>query len=107
MVCGIVGLLLALSVILSFVGGPLGIVAVVLGIIGVRRVGRGEATNRGMAITGIVTGAIAVAVAAAAIALIISSADEIEDLGDCLEDANTEQERDDCANRFEDELEDK
>jgi hypothetical protein len=104
MVCGIVGLLLALSVILSFIGGPLGIVAVVLGIIGVRRVSRGEATNRGMAIAGIVTGAIAIAIAAAAIALILSNADEIEDLGDCLEDADTEQERDDCANRFEDEV---
>jgi hypothetical protein len=102
LVLGIVGFLSAVIV----VGGVLGIVAVVLGIVALGRVRRGEANNRGVAIIGIVAGALAIVIAAGALALIISNADEIEDLGDCLEDANTEQERDDCANRFEDEIED-
>jgi Domain of unknown function (DUF4190) len=101
LVFGVVGVLLGAVVI----GGVLGIVAVVLGILALGRVRRGEANNRGVAIIGIVAGALAVVIAAGALALILSNADEIEDLGDCLEDADTERERDDCANRFEDEIE--
>jgi hypothetical protein len=100
LVLGIVGLVLALIV----VGGLPGLIAVVLGVVGLLRVRRGEANNRGVAIAGIVTGALAIVVAVVVGVFLAENADEIEDLGDCLEDADTEQQRDDCANRFEDEL---
>ncbi|HYI61385.1 MAG TPA: DUF4190 domain-containing protein, partial [Acidimicrobiales bacterium] len=86
------------------IGGVLGLVAIILGIVGLVRVRRGQATNSGMAIAGIVTGALAILIAVVVGVFLADNADEIEDLGDCLEDANTEQERDDCANRFEDEV---
>ena len=101
LVLGIVGLVLSFFLI----GGLLGLVAVILGIVGLRRVRRGEANNRGVAIAGIVTGALAILVAVVVGVFLAENADEIEDLGDCLEDADTEQEREDCANRFEDEVE--
>ena len=59
MVCGITG------VVLSLCGGwsiPLSIVGIVLGAIGVQKAGRGTAGGRGMAITGIITGAVGLAV---------------------------------------------
>jgi hypothetical protein len=60
MVCGIVGLVTSLC------GGwtiALSIVGIVLGAIGVRKAGRGEAGGRSMAIAGIITGGIGVAIA--------------------------------------------
>jgi hypothetical protein len=98
-VVGIIGLLTSAVV----VGGVLGIVAVVLGIIGVGKARRG-ASGKGMAIAGIVLGVLAALVAAAALAFIISNADEIDNLGDCLEDADNEAEAELCAERFEDDV---
>jgi hypothetical protein len=60
---GIAALILGVLAILSgwfLIGGLFGIVAIILGIIGSRRAKRGEATNRGMAITGIVLGVLGV-----------------------------------------------
>ncbi|WP_411075262.1 DUF4190 domain-containing protein [Streptomyces sp. cmx-4-7] len=45
-------------------GAVLGILGVIFGVIGVKKAGRGEATNRGMAIAGIVLGAIGTVVSA-------------------------------------------
>jgi hypothetical protein len=108
LVLGIVGLVLLITIVLSPLAVPVGIAAVVVGILGRSRARRGEATNQGSATAGIVMGALAVVAAGVLVAVgatwIADNADEIEDLGDCLDDANTEQERDDCANRFEDQV---
>lgn len=64
LVFGILGLLGAVFVI----GGLLGLVAVALGIVGIVRVSKGTATNRGVAITGLVLGLLSVL---ASIALVI------------------------------------
>ncbi|MGQ7351530.1 DUF4190 domain-containing protein [Quadrisphaera oryzae] len=56
----ILGILGLVGILVFGLGGLLGLVAVILGFIGVRRVKRGEATNRGAAITGIVLGLISV-----------------------------------------------
>ena len=105
LVLGIIGFLLSIIVL----GGLLGIVAIILGIVGLGRVRRGEATNRGSAIAGIVLGALAVILTAV---LVIASAtfisdnkEEFDDLGDCLDKATTEQDRDDCADEFRDQIE--
>jgi uncharacterized membrane protein len=104
LVLGIIGFLLAVIVL----GGLLGIVAVVLGFVALGRVRRGEANNRGVAIAGIVTGALAVLLAgvivAAGAAFWSDNKDEISDLQECLDDARTDRARDDCASRFEDQV---
>jgi hypothetical protein len=104
LVVGIIGFLLAVIVL----GGLLGIVAVVLGFVALGRVRRGEANNRGVAIAGIVTGALAIVLAgivvAAGAAFWSDNKDEINDLQECLDDARTDRARDDCAQRFEDQV---
>lgn len=66
LVVGIVSVLLGVVPLLGFVG----LVAVVLGVVGLSRVRRGLATNRGMSITGIVLGGLAVLAALAWLVLI-------------------------------------
>jgi hypothetical protein len=71
LVLGIVGAVLAIACFGAFLGLPLGIAALVFGIIGLRSVRRGQATNRGQALAGVILGVVAVAVSAAVIALVI------------------------------------
>jgi hypothetical protein len=52
-------------------GVILGILALIFGIIGLKKVGRGEATNRGMALAGVVLGAIGTLVSAVFLGFII------------------------------------
>ncbi|MFF8379168.1 DUF4190 domain-containing protein [Streptomyces sp. NPDC015661] len=52
-------------------GVILGVLALIFGIIGLKKVGRGEATNRGMAIAGIVLGSIGTLVSAVFLGFII------------------------------------
>jgi hypothetical protein len=105
LVTGIIGLVLAVLVI----GLPFGVAAVVLGVIGLRLAGRGEATNRGVAIGGIVTGILAIAFSgllfAAGVAFFVENEDEIDNLTECLDEAATEQEAEDCAEEFERDVE--
>lgn len=54
-------------------GALLGILALVFGIIGLKKAGRGEATNRGMAIAGVVLGGVGILIGAAFLALMIWS----------------------------------
>jgi hypothetical protein len=44
----------------SFLGVPLGVAAVVLGVLGIRKAAAGLATNRGMALAGLIWGGIGV-----------------------------------------------
>jgi len=101
LVLGIIGLLTALFLF----GGVLGVLAVVLGLIGINKAKRGEATNRGVAIGGVVTGALAIIVALAVGALLFANRDEISDLSECVEDAGDDeaaQER--CGEEFGEDL---
>ncbi|MFC7931437.1 DUF4190 domain-containing protein [Streptomyces cinereoruber] len=52
-------------------GVILGVLALIFGIIGVKKAGRGEATNRGMAVAGIVLGAIGTVVSAVFLGFVI------------------------------------
>lgn len=103
LVLGILAILTGLFVI----GGLLGIVAVVLGFIGRGRAKRGEASNGGVALAGIITGAIGIVLAALIVALGIwvFSTDEFQNLRECLEAAGDEQaEIDECSDAFEADL---
>jgi len=105
LVLGIIGFFLAFVVI----GGILGIAAVVLGIVALGRVRRGEANNRGVAIGGIVAGALAIVLAgviiAAGAAFWSENKDEINDLGDCLDRARSQEAEDRCEDQFREQLE--
>ena len=59
LVFGVVALVLVILLLFSPLGALLGLVAVLLGIIGLVRANRGEADNRGQAVAGLITGAIA------------------------------------------------
>ena len=91
-----------------FVGGLFGIVAIVLGALGRGRAKRGEASNGGMALAGIITGALGVLLTILVIVGVAAlfSTGEFSNLTDCLQDAGGDQEAiDDCQRQFEDSLE--
>lgn len=65
LVTGVVGLFLGASFLLSPLGVPLGAAAAVLGVVALRRVRAGTATNRGQALAGVWTGVAGVVLSAA------------------------------------------
>lgn len=105
LVTGIASLLLLW---LWFVGIPLALVAIGLGVAALRRARRGVAGGRGMAITGLVLGAVTVVIAGILVAVGVSilNSDEGKDLQACLNTAQTQQEKQECSNRFNDDIDD-
>ena len=95
MVLGIIGLILAICLFFfPFVAVVVGLIAVVLGIVALRQVKSGRAAGRGMALTGLVTGAIALVLGLAlttGLALLANS-----DLGRCMEKAQTQSDMQTC-----------
>jgi Domain of unknown function (DUF4190) len=93
---GIASLVLAIAALLAFwsvVGGVIiGVVALILGIVGRGRAKRGEATNGGVALAGIVLGALAIVVSLAFIAVWVGIFDEVggTDYLDCVADAGSD-----------------
>jgi uncharacterized membrane protein len=83
----------------------LAILALVFGIIGIRKASRGEATNKGMAITGVVTGALALVGALIVSVVFIFFVDEFNTLVECMEAAETVQEENACQTQFQREFE--
>jgi hypothetical protein len=70
--CGLTGILLG-QVPLLFIGsGALGVLAIVFGIIGIRRAMRRQASNRAMAVIGLVTGIVALGLALWGVVIIMS-----------------------------------
>lgn len=67
MIFGIVGI--PLSLCCGLFGLPFPVAAIVLGALGMRRVSEGRATNRGMALAGVICGAIGVVLAIISVAL--------------------------------------
>lgn len=108
---GIAALILGLvSIVGAFVAGlgiiP-GVLAIIFGGVGYRRSTRGEATNRGIAIAGIVTGIIGVLLAILAIVLLITVFRHagVGDYVTCVRDAGGDQARiDQCMREFENRL---
>ena len=86
------------------VGVVVGILALVFGVIGVRRVRRAEATNRGQALAGAITGGIGLLVSILLLAIvgafIFSHRSEIDTYTRCLHNAHTQHDRDVCQTQF-------
>lgn len=85
LVLGIVGIIFAIIPFLFWLGGVLGLLALIFGIIGSSRAGKGLATNKGMAVTGLVLGVVSIVVSIAWTVVIATAvkdvADEIEKAG--------------------------
>ena len=90
LVLGILGLLTAF-----FGGGLLGLVAVILGVLALGKIKRGEADGRGLALGGIITGALALLITIGIVAIgasfISENSDEISELNDCVKAAGNNQ----------------
>jgi uncharacterized protein DUF4190 len=100
--------ILALITSWTVVGGVLlGLLAIIFGIVGVRRANRGLALGRGRAIAGIILGVLSIAIAVAVIAAGVAffSSDEGKDLKNCLQDAgNNQTQVQQCRDQFRDQV---
>lgn len=107
---GIASLVVAIIALFSVVGGVvLGVVAIILGVLGVQRAKRGEATNRGIAIAGIVLGILSIIEAIVLIVLFGWFFNEVggTDYVDCLSKAGSDQQAAQrCADEFQKRVED-
>ena len=104
---GLAALVLGLASIVVLPVVVPGVVAIVLGVAGRRRVRRGEADNGGVALWGIITGAVGVVVGSAIIALFVAFAVSSagQDLIDCMDNAhNDKAAQDACVQTFVDDF---
>jgi uncharacterized membrane protein HdeD (DUF308 family) len=109
LVIGVVALVLVLLLLFSPLGALLGLVAVLFGILGLMRANRGEADNRGQAVAGLVTGAVALLLG---IFFTISvgtwfatHVNDFQRFGRCMDDAVGANAREQCARRLSTDLE--
>jgi uncharacterized membrane protein HdeD (DUF308 family) len=97
LVVGVVALVLVVLILFAPLGALLGLVALVLGIVGLVRANRGQADNRGQAVAGLVTGALALVVGA----FFATNVNDFRQFGSCLDGARGDQAREACAERLE------
>jgi membrane-bound ClpP family serine protease len=104
LVLGVLALVLAILVIFFPLAGLLGLIALILGAIGMSRASRGEATNRGQALAGLITGLIALVIAIALTAgvgsFFTSHVNDFRKLGTCMKNADTNAQMKVCTNTF-------
>jgi len=108
LVVGVVSLVLAVLVIFALLAIPLGIIAAILGGIGMSRASKGQADNRGHAVTGLVTGLLAIVVAVAIgisfVGLIVDNRSDLRKFGTCMSDADNDTDRGACFRQLGDRL---
>ncbi|WP_327233000.1 DUF4190 domain-containing protein [Streptomyces sp. NBC_01317] len=91
----------------TVIGGILlGLAAIVTGILGARRARGGRAPRRTMAIVGAVLGALGLIVSAVIVTVGVSllNSDEFKDFNDCVQHANSQSEKDQCADDYSDDV---
>src|SRR5947208_2254472 len=100
LVLGIVGVV----TFFLFVGGLLGIVALVLGIVAIRQTRKGQAGGQSMAIAGTILGGAAIVITAiyaiALSAFFVKFGTQFSNFQDCPRHATTAQEQRDCRDQF-------
>jgi hypothetical protein len=105
---GVVSLVLAVLVIFFPLAALLGVVAGVLGLVGMRRASRGEATNSGQAVAGLVTGVlgliIAITIGVRLGTFINDHQGDFRRFWTCITSAPTEGEQEDCGRQLADDL---
>ena len=104
LVIGVVALVLAALLLFAPLGGLLGLLAVLFGIVGILRANRGVADNRGQAVAGLVTGALALLIG---IVLTVSigtffatHVTDFDRFGRCMDNASSTQARRTCADQL-------
>jgi hypothetical protein len=109
LVLGVVALVLVLLLLFSPLGALLGLLAVLFGILGLIRVNRREADNRGQAVAGLITGALALIFG---ILFTISvgtwfatHVNDFRRFGDCMDKATGQAAHEDCARQLSNDLE--
>ena len=109
LVLGVVALVLVLLLLFSPLGALLGLLAVLFGIIGLIRVNRREADNRGQAVAGLITGALALIFG---ILFTISvgtwfatHVNDFRRFGNCMDKATGQAAHEDCARQLSNDLE--
>jgi Domain of unknown function (DUF4190) len=92
---GIAALVLGIVSILLFpgLGIILGLLGIIFGILGIRLASKGEATNNGMAIAGVVFSAVGLVLGALLIGFAVTYWPRVDD---CLDRFSTSQQREDC-----------
>ncbi|RJQ80898.1 DUF4190 domain-containing protein [Amycolatopsis panacis] len=106
LVLGILALVLCWTV---WGGIVLGVLALIFGILGIKRANRGEATNKGMSISGVVTGSIGLVIGVL-LAVLVGSifakfGSQLNNLQDCLNQANGDQAKiEQCRQQFTDDV---
>lgn len=107
---GVASLVVAIIALFSLVGGVvLGVVAIILGFLGHGRVKRGEANNGGIAIAGIVLGALSIVESIVVIGIAVWGFNEVggTDYVECLSRAGSDQQAiENCADQFTQRVED-
>jgi hypothetical protein len=110
LVIGAISLVLAILIIFAILAFPLGLIAIILGAVGMARAKRGEADNRSHAVAGLVLGLLSIIVAfilgISFIGLLSEHQGEIREFGTCMRNADTDQERVPCIREFGNQLED-
>lgn len=79
LVLGIIGALSGIPMILFWLAAPLGILAVIFGFVGRSRVKKGQATNKGVALTGLITGVIAIILSVVGLCVTVFAVNEAAD----------------------------
>ncbi|MFE0647555.1 DUF4190 domain-containing protein [Streptomyces sp. NPDC059534] len=78
LVVGVVGLVFGVIPFLFWLGGIMGVLALVLGIVGHGRAHRGEATDRGQAVAGIVLGIVTIVVSATWLVVLVWASNAVD-----------------------------
>ena len=109
LVIGVVALVLVVLLLFSPLGVLLGLLAVVFGIVGLTRANRGEADNRGQAVAGLVTGAVAL-VLGIFFTLSVGTwfathVNDFQRFGNCMDNAVGADAREQCARQLSTDLE--
>ena len=109
LVSGVVALVLVALLLFSPLGALLGLIAVVLGIVGLVRANRGEADNRGQAVAGLVTGGLALLLGVVFTISVgtwfATHVNDFQRFGQCMDDAVGEAAREECARQLSRDLE--
>jgi lysylphosphatidylglycerol synthetase-like protein (DUF2156 family) len=108
LVFGVVSLVLAILILFFPIAAVVGLIAIILGIIGMRRASRGEATNRGQALAGLLTGLLALAIAVFLTVRIgvffAEHQDDFRRFGSCMTSSTDKQEFRRCAQSLSEEV---
>ena len=109
LVIGVVALTLVLLLLFSPLGALLGLVAVLFGILGLMRVNRGDADNRGQAVAGLVTGGIALLLGVFFTISIgtwfATHVNDFNNFGRCMDRASGQAAHEECARQLSRDLE--